>query len=171
MSTSHATDEWKRVFCFGHLHAMRVPWRCRLAITACALLVFTAGDAQPRNEARVTQSVHPRGNHWAVGHLMGKKSIHHHRDGGSERDSPVAWADQKPDGDRKSAGLPRALGTVLAGPERETKNERESVSASEPNQGTPAWSRLWEKQLTRTRDLRQVVKLLFLASPSEAHAS
>ncbi|XP_067278877.1 gastrin-releasing peptide [Pseudorasbora parva] len=50
---------------------MSLVWRYRLVASMILLVVLCdvyASDAQPIGK------VYPRGNHWAVGHLMGKKS-------------------------------------------------------------------------------------------------
>ncbi|XP_043077830.1 gastrin-releasing peptide [Puntigrus tetrazona] len=50
---------------------MCLAWRYRLVVSIFLLVVLCdvyASDAQPIGK------VYPRGNHWAVGHLMGKKS-------------------------------------------------------------------------------------------------
>ncbi|XP_026052887.1 gastrin-releasing peptide [Carassius auratus] len=53
------------------MSVMCLVWRSRLVVFIILLAVFCdvyASDAQPIGK------VYPRGNHWAVGHLMGKKS-------------------------------------------------------------------------------------------------
>ncbi|KAI2651537.1 Gastrin-releasing peptide [Labeo rohita] len=50
---------------------MCLVWRYRLVVSIILVVVLCdvyASDAQPIGK------VYPRGNHWAVGHLMGKKS-------------------------------------------------------------------------------------------------
>uniref|UniRef100_A0A673L8P6 Gastrin-releasing peptide n=2 Tax=Sinocyclocheilus rhinocerous TaxID=307959 RepID=A0A673L8P6_9TELE len=53
------------------MSVMCLVWRYRLVVSITLVIVLGdvyASDAQPIGK------VYPRGNHWAVGHLMGKKS-------------------------------------------------------------------------------------------------
>uniref|UniRef100_A0A671M524 Gastrin-releasing peptide n=1 Tax=Sinocyclocheilus anshuiensis TaxID=1608454 RepID=A0A671M524_9TELE len=53
------------------MSVMCLVWRYRLVVSIILVIVLCdvyASDAQPIGK------VYPRGNHWAVGHLMGKKS-------------------------------------------------------------------------------------------------
>ncbi|XP_041914876.1 gastrin-releasing peptide [Alosa sapidissima] len=49
---------------------MCLPWRCRQLIAIVIILTSVVCDGQLDNSGKM----YPRGNHWAVGHLMGKKS-------------------------------------------------------------------------------------------------
>ncbi|KAL2099636.1 hypothetical protein ACEWY4_004030 [Coilia grayii] len=49
---------------------MCLPWRCRQLIAISVIFTSVACEGQLNDAGKV----YPRGNHWAVGHLMGKKS-------------------------------------------------------------------------------------------------
>ncbi|XP_065100059.1 gastrin-releasing peptide isoform X1 [Paramisgurnus dabryanus] len=51
---------------------MCVVWRYRLAVSIILVLVLC--DVHASDDAETGGKVYPRRNHWAVGHLMGKKS-------------------------------------------------------------------------------------------------
>ncbi|XP_029921849.1 gastrin-releasing peptide [Myripristis murdjan] len=51
-------------------------WICRQVLPAVLILAAVAGAVRCSDSpAAVGGKMYPRGNHWAVGHLMGKKSI------------------------------------------------------------------------------------------------
>nr|XP_019937993.1 PREDICTED: gastrin-releasing peptide [Paralichthys olivaceus]XP_019937994.1 PREDICTED: gastrin-releasing peptide [Paralichthys olivaceus] len=52
------------------------PWTCRLWPLVIILATLPGCSVQSsESPAAVVGKMYPRGNHWAVGHLMGKKSI------------------------------------------------------------------------------------------------
>ncbi|KAM4808629.1 gastrin-releasing peptide isoform 1-T2 [Rhinophrynus dorsalis] len=56
-------------------------YRTLFSLILCTLVLFkvhlthAAPTSQQNNEAVPLSKIYPRGSHWAVGHLMGKKSI------------------------------------------------------------------------------------------------
>ncbi|XP_036444734.1 gastrin-releasing peptide [Colossoma macropomum] len=147
---------------------MCVAWRHRLAIPALAILVFIVCGARAESEVQFAKLVYPRGNqravadgktaypHWAIGHLMGKKSIDEplgsdELDGRGEQYLTAPEAE----GHTQPSRFLQALITALAGPE----NERER-DASLRQQRALEQGKLLE-QLERERE--QAAKLLLLA--------
>ncbi|KAI5612756.1 gastrin-releasing peptide precursor [Silurus asotus] len=108
---------------------MCIPWRYRLvmSMSAALLLCFLGCDAQLHNEAQSGKLVYARGNHWAVGHLMGKKSVDEmlnsdERDVDAQAYFLTAESDTQT---QPSLSVLKALFKALAGPIRETEDERE----------------------------------------------
>ncbi|XP_028829194.1 gastrin-releasing peptide isoform X2 [Denticeps clupeoides] len=116
-----------------------------------ALLVALGDEAQ-------TAPLHPRTNHWAVGHLMGKKSIEAQLE---TRDTAHHLSSLE--GDRLlermlllSPGL-RALFSPVQMPRREA-SEGQSVMQSVPRKRMQ-----WEEQQEDDRELGEVTDLLIQA--------
>uniref|UniRef100_A0A3B1JJY4 Uncharacterized protein n=1 Tax=Astyanax mexicanus TaxID=7994 RepID=A0A3B1JJY4_ASTMX len=133
---------------------MCVAWRQRLAVPAFALLVMVVCEAQLENEAQLSKLVYPRGNHWAVGHLMGKKSIDEsldsvEQDSGGQRYLTTAEVEEY----TQPSGFLQALITALAGPERARARgrgrERDTVLRQ---QRALEQRNLLEEQLERERE-------------------
>ncbi|KAL6469889.1 hypothetical protein MHYP_G00210080 [Metynnis hypsauchen] len=148
---------------------MCVAWRHRLAIPAFAVLVFIVCGARAERETQLAKLVYPRGNqravadgksaypHWAIGHLMGKKSIDEplfsdELDGGGGQYLTAPEAEERTQPSR----FLQALITALAGPENELERD-----ASLRQQRALEQRKLLEEQLERERE--QAAKLLLLA--------
>ncbi|KAF5900816.1 gastrin-releasing peptide-like, partial [Clarias magur] len=125
-------------------------WRYRGVMSVLVVVLFFLGcDADLHNEAQRGKLVYARGNHWAVGHLMGKKSIDEtmgsdERDGNAQAYLFTAQADTHTQPSR----LMKALAEFLAGPERETEDKRER------QERLAGLRRRWEEQL-RERESNQ----------------
>ncbi|XP_066502607.1 gastrin-releasing peptide [Hoplias malabaricus] len=142
---------------------MCVAWRRRLAVPVFAVLVFIVCDAQVEQETQLTKYIYPRQNHWAVGHLMGKKSIDEMQsseegDGVSELYLTVAESEEH----SQPSGFLQALITALAGPKSERERDRERARDTSLRQQRALEQRkLLEEQLQRERE--QTAKILLLA--------
>ncbi|XP_053505618.1 gastrin-releasing peptide [Ictalurus furcatus] len=138
---------------------MCVLWRNRLVMSVLSVLLFFLGcDAQLHNEAQSSKLVYARGNHWAVGHLMGKKSIDETL--GSDNHDVEAQAyliTAEADTHTQPSNLLKALIKALSGPKKETEDERERRELS------MELRRRWEEQLAREREVNQAARLLLLA--------
>ncbi|XP_031434082.1 gastrin-releasing peptide [Clupea harengus] len=81
---------------------MCLPWRCRDLIALFIILTSVVCEDQLDNAGKM----YPRGNHWAVGHLMGKKSTDNLIES-QERDRDMGQFVASPTGGRE---LDRTLG-------------------------------------------------------------
>ncbi|XP_060790944.1 gastrin-releasing peptide isoform X2 [Neoarius graeffei] len=123
---------------------MCVLWRYRLtAMSVLSVLMFFLGcEAQLHNEAQSGKLVYARGNHWAVGHLMGKKSIDETLDSDDPDVNAQAYLiTAESDTHTKPSRLLKALIKALAGPERETEDKMERQEL------LMELRRQWEEQL------------------------
>ncbi|TSY69833.1 Gastrin-releasing peptide [Bagarius yarrelli] len=115
------------------------------------LLVFLECDAQLQNDAQSDKLMYAPGNHWAVGHLMGKKSTDEMLSSDEHDVNAQAYLfTAKADAHTQPFGLLQALVKFLAGPERETKQERERQKHLMERR------KFWEKQLARQKEVNQV---------------
>ncbi|MCJ8741241.1 hypothetical protein PDJAM_G00068370 [Pangasius djambal] len=138
---------------------MCVLWRYRLVMPVLAVLLFFLGcEAQLHHEAQSGKLMYARGNHWAVGHLMGKKSVDETL--GSDNhgvDAQAYLITAEADTHTQPSSLLKALVKSLAGPERETEDERER------RERLMELRRRWEEQLAREREINQAARFLLLA--------
>ncbi|XP_047661701.1 gastrin-releasing peptide [Tachysurus fulvidraco] len=138
---------------------MCVLWRYRLVVWVSAvLLCFLLCDAQLHNEAQSGKLVFARGNHWAVGHLMGKKSIDETMSSDDrDLDAQAYLIRAEADTLTQPSRLLKALVKVLSGSKRDTEDERERWERSMELKTRP------EEQLERQRGVNQAAKFLLLA--------
>ncbi|KAK3524285.1 hypothetical protein QTP70_027010 [Hemibagrus guttatus] len=141
---------------------MCVLWRYRLVVWASAvLLLFLGCDAQLHNEAQSSKLVYARGNHWAVGHLMGKKSIDETLSSDKrDVDTQAYLITAEADTHTQPSRLLKALVKILSGPKRDTEDKRER---RERPMEVRRW---WEEQLERQREVNQVSTGLYLIKDS-----
>ncbi|GAA6079824.1 gastrin-releasing peptide [Tachysurus ichikawai] len=138
---------------------MCVLWRYRLVVWVSAvLLFFLVCDAQLHNEAQSGKLVFARGNHWAVGHLMGKKSIDETMSSDDrDLDAQAYLIRAEADTHTQPSRLLKALVKVLSGSKRDTEDERERWERSMELKTRP------EEQLERQRGVNQAARFLLLA--------
>ncbi|KAF4077193.1 hypothetical protein AMELA_G00205190 [Ameiurus melas] len=138
---------------------MCILWRYRLVMSVLSGLLFFLGcDAQLHNEVQSGKLVYARGNHWAVGHLMGKKSIDEMLGTDDhDIDAQAYLITAEADTHTQPSNLLKALVKALSGPKRETEDERERRELSMDLR------RQWEEQLAREREINQAARLLLLA--------
>ncbi|KAK2827726.1 hypothetical protein Q7C36_018652 [Tachysurus vachellii] len=131
---------------------MCVLWRYRLVVWVSAvLLFFLVCDAQLHNEAQSGKLVFARGNHWAVGHLMGKKSVDETTSSDDrDLDAQAYLIRAEADTHTQPSRLLKALVKVLSGSKRDTEDERERWERSMELKTRP------EEQLERQRGVNQV---------------
>ncbi|KAG7320725.1 hypothetical protein KOW79_015140 [Hemibagrus wyckioides] len=138
---------------------MCVLWRYRLVVWASAvLLLFLGCDAQLHNEAQSGKLVYARGNHWAVGHLMGKKSIDETLSSDErDMDAQAYLITAETDTHTQPSRLLTALIKVLTGSKRDTEDERERRERS------IELRKWWQEQLERQKEVNQAARVLLLA--------
>ncbi|XP_060747042.1 gastrin-releasing peptide [Tachysurus vachellii] len=138
---------------------MCVLWRYRLVVWVSAvLLFFLVCDAQLHNEAQSGKLVFARGNHWAVGHLMGKKSVDETTSSDDrDLDAQAYLIRAEADTHTQPSRLLKALVKVLSGSKRDTEDERERWERSMELKTRP------EEQLERQRGVNQAARFFLLA--------
>ncbi|XP_068127954.1 gastrin-releasing peptide [Hyperolius riggenbachi] len=112
-------------------------WRYRtlFSLILCSLILFKvhsqAAPSQQNADSAVLSKIYPRGSHWAVGHLMGKKSIEEYPylyDGG-ERSSATGYSegDKPMDGPHQwKEGLLSLLKMMESGDSRNSQPMRDA---------------------------------------------
>ncbi|KAK7131462.1 hypothetical protein R3I94_016554 [Phoxinus phoxinus] len=139
---------------------MCLVWRCRLVVSMILVVVLCgvyASDAQPIGK------VYPRGNHWAVGHLMGKKSTDEQvRPGESEGDKTfMTTPDQDLLLERFNKHLPPLLYALMGG--RTGAESTEEIDALKLLQRMLTKRRQWEEDHERDRQVKLVEDFLLKA--------
>ncbi|XP_051532804.1 gastrin-releasing peptide-like [Myxocyprinus asiaticus] len=125
-------------------------WRYRLAVSVILVLVIC--DMHASDGAQPVGKVNPRGNHWAVGHLMGKKSTDERLrlddlDSGGE--GSMATPDQDLQPDRYTDPFLRAI--MREQTEPEITRERIRLDALERHQRVLAKERQMEEESDRAK--------------------
>ncbi|XP_077050258.1 gastrin-releasing peptide [Siphateles boraxobius] len=144
---------------------MCLVWRYRLTVSMILVFVLCgvfASDAQPIGK------VYPRGNHWAVGHLMGKKSTDEQvRPEESEGDEKTLM--RTPDQDllleRFNKHLPPLLHALMRGRKgaESMPDGTEEIDVSKLLQRMLTKRRQWEEDHERDRQVKLVEDFLLKA--------
>ncbi|XP_051955763.1 gastrin-releasing peptide [Xyrauchen texanus] len=135
----------------SYMGVMCFVWRHRLAVSF--ILVLVVCDGYATDGAQPLGKVYPRGNHWAVGHLMGKKST-------DELLSP-----DEPDSNDERSLLLRLLQKLVREqvvPESARESSREN-DALQLLQRVLVKGRHWEEERERERQLKLVEDLILQA--------
>ncbi|KAG1943645.1 gastrin-releasing peptide-like [Pimephales promelas] len=135
---------------------MCLVWRSRLVVSMILVVVLCgvyASDAQP------IVKVYPRGNHWAVGHLMGKKSTDEQVR--PEESEFMTTPDQDLQLERFNKHL-YALMTGRTGAER-MQDGTEGIDASKLLQRMLTKRRQWEEDHERDRQVKLLEDFLLKA--------
>ncbi|XP_055037170.2 gastrin-releasing peptide [Misgurnus anguillicaudatus] len=125
---------------------MCVVWRYRLAVSIILVLVLC--DVHASDDAETGGKVYPRGNHWAVGHLMGKKSTDEQgrlEDPGGDEESVLASTGQYD----MQPGFVRALEALM----REKAEQRSARVSARVNAQKDDAAQLLHRLLSPTREL------------------
>ncbi|XP_056114194.1 gastrin-releasing peptide [Rhinichthys klamathensis goyatoka] len=140
---------------------MCLVWRSRLVVSMILVVVLCgvyASDAQPIGK------VYPRGNHWAVGHLMGKKSTDEQvRPEESEGDDKTFMT--TPDQDLLLERFNKHLYALMRGQTgaESMQDGTEEIDASKLLQRMLTKRRQWEEDHERDRQVKLVEDFLLKA--------
>ncbi|KAI7795982.1 gastrin-releasing peptide precursor, partial [Triplophysa rosa] len=138
---------------------MCVVWRYRLAVSI--ILVLVVCGAYASDGAQPIGKVFSRGNHWAVGHLMGKKST----DEQSRLEDPGGDVERFIDQHDMDPLFLRALEALVKGrtEQRSAQGSARETGASRLLQRLLAIARQWEEDQEIDRQLKQEEQLFLQA--------